>query len=440
MNRIFVGFLFIVTVLLKISYSQEGLNNILPKDSCFFPYYFVKDDQSPAYTKFRAEGSNTRQIVFHAFKYSRKYLHKKTSSDSAEMKYFENQAKVFEWISAHKTSETGNSIKIGLVGDLMWIRNNWNSFLDKDVLDVMQGYHFFIGNLETPIDKNRKVKSFLFDYFKYNADTGLITSFLNKDKTSLFKVVSLANNHIVDAGESGVNATLEFLNKQNILSSGVYKNKNDKPFTTFVVNNIKFGFYAACWGVNNTKKLEKAGLKLNIIKGIAPIGKDEPDLNEVKNVLKEMDDEGVDFKIISLHWGAEYEMYPDVQQIIMAREIVKGGADLILGHHPHLIQPFEVYFLNGYTLKDNNDGANPKDFSFIMIEDGSKKPRKALVLYSLGNFTTEMLTEACRTGMIFGISVFRTNKNRVDWNIEKITTTVNERNGGPKRSHKLKIN
>ncbi len=426
--------------MLNISHSQVGLNNVPPNDSCFFPYYLIQDDKSPNYTKFRAEGSNTTQLVFHAFKYSRKYLYKKTSSNSAEMKYFEDQEKVFKWISAHKISEPENSIKIGLVGDLMWIRNNWNSFVDKDVLDEMQGYHFFIGNLETPVDQNRKVKSFLFDYFKYNADTGLVTSFLNRDKTSLFKVVSLANNHIVDAGENGVNATLDFLNKQNILNSGIYKDKNDKPYVTFVVNNIKFGFYAACWGVNYPDKLDKTGLKLNIIKGIAPIGKGTPDLSEVKYALKEMESEGVDFKIISLHWGAEYEYYPDVQQIIMAREIVRGGADLILGHHPHVIQPFEVYFLNGYSPKGENDTTNLQEIPIVNLKDGSKTPRKALVLYSLGNFTTEMLTEACRSGLIFGINVFRTSENRIDWNIGKLTPFVNERNGGPKRKHKLKIN
>jgi poly-gamma-glutamate capsule biosynthesis protein CapA/YwtB (metallophosphatase superfamily) len=341
---------------------------------------------------------------------------------------------MFQWICEQKNTEKHvDNVKIGLVGDIMWIRDNWSSFVDEAVLEEMQRSDLWIGNLETLIDKDTKVRSFLPDYLKYNSDSSLLTSFMRKDQSPLFKFISLANNHILDEGDNGTTATLEFLDRHNILSSGISRNKNDKLYVTFVVNNIKIGFYAASWGVNDLAKLEKSELKLNILKGIAPIGKGQPDLSEVKSVLKEMESEGVDFKIISLHWGAEYEMYPDVQQIIIAREIVSGGADLILGHHPHVIQPFEVYFMNGYEKKYNIDTSLIE----VKLKDETKKVRKALVLYSLGNFTTEMFTKACQTGVLFGINVFRNDKHQVDWEISGLSYVLNERNSAKKHGHKL---
>jgi len=432
--------LFILLGWCKDGNNQVVINTSLPKDSCVFPYSYVNDDKSPRYTFYRAEGSNATQIILHSIKYLRKYKNKKDFTNSAEMKYFENQSLIFDWVIKHKVSKTTDiSVKIGLVGDLMWIRNNWSSFLDTKVPEQMRKADFWFGNLETPIDKNKKVKSFFPDYFNYNSDTALLSSFSNLAKSSLFKALSLANNHVFDAGDDGIAATIDYLNKQNILYSGISKNVNDKSYVTFTENGIKFGFYAACWGVNNAKKLDKSNYKLNVIKGIAPFGKEQADLTEIKNVLKEMKSEGVDFKIISIHWGAEYETYPDPQQIIIAREIVESGADIILGHHPHIIQPFEVYFLNGYELKFKNDISFKDNYLPIKLKDESNKPRKALVLYSLGNFTTEMFTKLCQTGILFELNVFRNEENSIDWNINNISYLLNKRNTHPKRQHKLML-
>ncbi len=437
MCKIVVCFILLIGGFYKTAHNQVRINAPIPVDTNIFPYSFINDDKSPRYTYYRAEGDNTKHIFSHYFKYLRKYNNKKNTTNSSEIMYFQNQTLIFDWLLKHKVYDKSNDLlKIGLVGDLMWIRNNWNSFVDKKVLEEMQQYDFWIGNLETPVDKNKKVKSFWPDYIKYNSDSCLLTSFINKDKSSLFKIVSLANNHVLDKGEEGINATLAFLKNNNILNSGVSENKSNKPYITIIENNIKIGFYAACWGVNDPDKLKKTNIKLNIIKGIAPIGTGKPDLTEVKNVLKEMENEGVDFKIISLHWGAEYEMYPDPIQIVIAREIVQSGADIILGHHSHVTQPSEVLFLNGYEKKFKNDSSFNK-FVPVVLTNNINKPRKALVLYSLGNFTSEMFTELCQTGVMIGLNVFRNKEGLVDWEVDKITKVINIRNGAPKRKHRL---
>jgi len=440
--KIHLFYLWLVVVLPLQVLSQLNCQYVSTVDSTVFPHHYIKDDSSPRYTYVKSEGAKPSSMVFHAVKYIRKYKNKKKSTHSAEINYFKNQQEVFRWISGQKMPENSvNPVKIGFVGDIMWIRDNWNFFADKALTDKMQTYDCWMGNLESPVDKGSKVKSFFPDYYKYNSDSGLVTSFYNSNSnTSLFKVLSLANNHILDKGDKGLLATLSFLKNHQILYSGVGEKNNSKLYVAFEIHHIRFGFYAACWGINNAKKAERSALKINIIKGISPIGEAAPDLKEIKDVLKQMDNEGVDFKIISLHWGAEFEYYPHPQQVIIAREIIKNGADLIMGHHPHVVQPFEVYFVNGYEKKYSKDSSYNKlsqSTQLLCLEDDTKRQRKALVLYSLGNFTSEMYTESCLKALLFGMNVYKTPENYTDWSVYDIFYALNVRNEKGGKKHKL---
>ena len=62
-----------------------------------------------------------------------------------------------------------------------------------------------------------------------------------------------------------------------------------------------------------------------------------------------MEQEGVDVKIISLHWGHEFETYPTSSQCALAETLVRAGADVVAGSHPHVPQPPEVFLVNGYA-------------------------------------------------------------------------------------------
>ena len=82
-----------------------------------------------------------------------------------------------------------------------------------------------------------------------------------------------------------------------------------------------------------------------------------------------------DVVVVSMHWGEEYQPEPDLLTVELAREMIDAGADIIFGHHPHVLQPVERY------------------------KDG-------LIFYSLGNFIFDQFGEAQNTSMIATVDVF----------------------------------
>lgn len=87
------------------------------------------------------------------------------------------------------------------------------------------------------------------------------------------------------------------------------------------------------------------------------------DLDLLKRQIEDCKKEDCDFIVASIHWGYEFEFFPRYRQIEAGHTLVEGGVDLILGHHPHVIQPIEYY----RTKRDPN--------------------RIAVIAYSLGNLT-----------------------------------------------------
>lgn len=134
-------------------------------------------------------------------------------------------------------------------------------------------------------------------------------------------IVNLANNHSFNHGETGLCETILLLERNNIGISGTPESLNC-PFTasnfyTKIVKGFKFGF-----------------LGFNIL--------DNPPVTKILNAVKSAKNKS-DFLVISFHWGAEYESFPAKQTVELAKSVIDSGADLIVGNHPHWIQPLEIY-------------------------------------------------------------------------------------------------
>jgi len=310
-------------------------------------------------------------------------------------------------------------VGLAMVGDIMWIRSGWSGFLTTEVLDYMNAYDVVLGNLETVISGSFRVPRVLPDYVRFNSHPALVTSFRRPDGRNTFTALSIANNHMLDYSDLGALDVMRFLDREQILHSGIRKQGNDRRYVTFTVDGIKIGFYAATWGINSPKKEKQSTLKTNTIRGLAPEDESDADLSEVKATLQAMADEQVDFKIVGLHWGFEYELHPSPKQMQVGREIVRAGADLIMGSHPHVPQPSEICFINGYEnrygdLKDRFPAMNHP--TGCILNDHTGRPRKAIICYSLGNFATAMYTFLCRVGLIQGLRLRREPATgRVDW-------------------------
>lgn len=204
----------------------------------------------------------------------------------------------------------------------------------------------FLGDVY--IDKEYEIK-FQLDDFIFNLEYPLSTEGLPaKNKVNLgidskhyiqntFKknplAVNLANNHIMDYGEDAFNETLEFLEKENIkfFGAGTTENNFYNPCLLKLEDKI-IALYGYCCSSTNPV----IGSRFN--NGAAPL-----DLSLIEKDLNKQSETHIDYKIVNLHWGEEEIKYPKPSDILKAKKIIDLGADMIIGHHAHIIQSRQVY-------------------------------------------------------------------------------------------------
>ncbi|MHB1000066.1 MAG: CapA family protein [Armatimonadota bacterium] len=147
-----------------------------------------------------------------------------------------------------------------------------------------------------------------------------------------FDVVSLANNHTLDFGRNALLDTIRSVEKAGILPVGAGVSRQDAVKVRVVVKNgLRVGFlaYTDIPTVGVARLADRPTVAGADISRIA---------SEVKTARAQCD-----VLVVSFHWGIEYMKYPTERQRSLARACIDGGADLILGHHPHVLQPIETY-------------------------------------------------------------------------------------------------
>ena len=175
-------------------------------------------------------------------------------------------------------------------------------------------------NLEAPItNSNKPVKNKVNLKFSYQ-------SFIDTFLKQRIHAVNLSNNHIFDFGIDGFNDTIKVLNELNIKYFGVTKTKNNIPL--IIEKNIAVLSYC-CKSTHPTFNLGEYfihDINLTNIK---------TDIAKYKNKYK--------YLILQFHWGDEEIFFPKPDDVKIARKCVEFGADLIIGHHAHVIQSCETY-------------------------------------------------------------------------------------------------
>jgi hypothetical protein len=331
----------------------------------------------PWITRFRAEGVSLKESLKNGWRYVWKYIWKRPYASPELIEYFDQTRLAFQkHMRANQKSPVDLTLSFG--GDLMWIRDHWKSYVGADLKKKFFESDGWIVNLESPIDRTNPVPVRAWDYLTYNSPPDLIDAFNSDSGKSCLSAVSFSNNHVLDRGLSGADQTLDFLRERKIPVSGFRQHADDPAFVVLEIQGKRIGFASFGWGVNGFDSLEGAD-RLNIIPGIAP-AYDATRFNpsQLFAALKDMDRLKVDAKILALHWGHEFEYYPDALQVDLAHALVRAGADVIVGHHSHMVQPIER----------------------VVTEGLNGESREGLVLYSLGNFATAMFTPLCRVGMI----------------------------------------
>jgi poly-gamma-glutamate synthesis protein (capsule biosynthesis protein) len=217
-------------------------------------------------------------------------------------------------------------IKLLFVGDVMMTRSvekkvkNLNEafiFPFKNVLGYLRNFDYVISNLEGPITvSGAKIGS---KYsFRMNPKVADALSKAN------IKIVNLANNHIFDYGKIAFEDTLRNLEKNGIRYFG-------NSYEPLIIERygIKIGFLGFSQFLKHLEVKENKP-------GIAVVNEKLPEI--IKKAK-----EKVDVLFVSFHWGEEYENLANNEQRRLARLAIDSGADLVIGHHPHVIQDIEKY-------------------------------------------------------------------------------------------------
>ncbi len=231
----------------------------------------------------------------------------------------------------------------------------------------------------------KKLKSFLltFDYRFCNlespiSDTGEVHTdkkyvFLGKPrhlemlKYADINCVSLANNHACDYSKTALLDTINNLREKGISTTGAGKDiKSAHLPVTAAINKLKIAIIAYTSIAYDDS-----------FAGESSPGVANAKIDLISNDIKQLRDH-YDFIIISVHWGDEYSEYPNEKQIELGHAIIDNGADVIIGHHPHIFQGVEIY-------------------------------RGKPIFYSLGNFIFGSLNEDIRDNILVEI-IFLKNK------------------------------
>ena len=233
--------------------------------------------------------------------------------------------------------EEEKMITISLVGDICFDGKVEKRIKEKGGDALFEGYRewidksdIVIANLETAVSERGSANQGKSYTFRSRPE---ILKILRKNR---FRIVSIANNHILDYGITAFKDTMKNLRKNSIgFSGGAIKKSETNKFTVAYINGLKVGFLAFSKVVPYTTwhiKENNPG-----IMGIYPFQEKEA-LKLISMVTKKCD-----ILIVSIHFGKERSLYPSTDEKVLTRKMVDSGADVIMGHHTHTIQEYEYY-------------------------------------------------------------------------------------------------
>ena len=304
--------------------------------------------------------------------------------------------------STQQDISQGPTLSITAVGDIMCHDRQLISAFDyecqcydfsstfRKVTPYLSRADISIGNLETtlPGDDTKKPYS---GYPQFGSPDSLAQAI----KDSGIDVLSLANNHSVDKGLTGILRTLDVTQSLGFFTLGTYRSKEEWKKKRVLILRKK-GFRIALlnysYGTNGLKVPRPAIVNMIDDKKIIA------DLHYVHDIVKP------DLVIVIYHFGKEYKRYPDAFQKKYVNLAFKHGADVILGGHPHVLQPYELQ----------------------TVKDVFNKKKKRLVIYSLGNFVSSQQRHYTDGGIMFHFEIRKNSNPQAEQNIiySKVSHTL----------------
>ncbi|MFC1595337.1 CapA family protein [Gemmatimonadota bacterium] len=246
--------------------------------------------------------------------------------------------------SSTQASTASDTLIIGATGDIMlgsWLIEVLNEqgadYPYGEVLPVLQSADLLVGNLESPFlgDTTGVVRAE--KTYTFSVPPGIVETLT----AGGFDLVGLANNHILDFGPAGLFETWSVLDSAGIAHTGTGRTKGEAHRHTTIERQgrrVAFLAYSHTFPEEFWATADRPGTAHASDEGLA---------REVGRA-----GEDADLVVVLFHWGGELLEEPREYQKILARIAIDNGADLVIGHHPHILQPLEWYHgrLIAYSL------------------------------------------------------------------------------------------
>jgi len=271
--------------------------------------------------------------------------------------------------------DSTSSVTISFVGDLMchssqfkFAQVSQDSFdfkpLFREVKKYLTKTDLTIGNLETTFSGKESRYS---GYPLFNSPD----EYLEALKDAGFDILLTANNHSLDRGKKGVLRTIDMIKINGMVSIGSYHSQQDRDsIRIFDINGIKISILSYTYGLNGNYIAKNEKYLVNVI-----------DITLIKQDILNARNKNADVILVYFHFGDEYQRKPNSFQKEIVKRAIDYGADLIIGSHPHVIQPVEYFNSN------------------------KNKIGKGLIAYSLGNFISNQRWRYSDAGVILNLTV-----------------------------------
>ena len=297
-------------------------------------------------------------------------------------------------------------IEIAAVGDiLMWhpqiasARLEGSSHYDflpmfERVAPYFQEADLVLGNLETTLsgrEKQYQQKNPATGYPMFNCPDELAFAL----KASGFDVLTTANNHSMDRGMAGLRHTIQVLDRIGLSHTGTFASAQDatKPLV-MTARGIRVGILAYTYGTNFITVPKEQAFAVSLSNPVKMV-------RDVKKMKQH-----ADLILVAMHFGQEFHHKPSANQRRLARLLFQAGADVVLGSHPHVLQPMES----------------------ILLKDDFGQHKMRYVIYSLGNFiSTRMRNDPyTQQSCILRIHAFKDQESALIRHVDILPTLVRQ--------------
>jgi poly-gamma-glutamate capsule biosynthesis protein CapA/YwtB (metallophosphatase superfamily) len=271
-------------------------------------------------------------------------------------------------------------VQVSFVGDVMMFDGGWSTFADP-VSDRFA--ELAVGNLETPVAashpdvRDRAALADAGGLYAFNSPEELLDG-LPLD------LVQVNNNHSLDLGDGALEETVDALTARGLVPIGM-----DEHRAFADPGDVALAFLSYTWGTNAHPDSVH---DLHVV----PFGHPEVDLRGIGRDVDAARADGATHVVLLLHWGYEYEYYPDPHFLQLGRRLVELGADLVVGSGPHAVEPAEICEVNRPIAVPSIGRCS------VRTEDG--RPRTAAILYSLGDFGTLLTSPPLEVGLVATVS------------------------------------